>query len=453
MITLYNSLHRQKENFKPIKKNKVGLYTCGPTVYNYAHIGNLRTYIFEDTLKRVLGYNKYKVKHIMNITDVGHLTDDADEGEDKIEKGSKKEGLSAWEIAKKYEQAFKDDLKDLNIISPSKYTRATSYIKEQIKFIKKIEKNGFAYKTSDGLYFDTSKLKSYGKLANLENQKLEAGKRVALGEKKNPTDFALWKLSNPEQKRQMEWKSPWGTGFPGWHIECSAMSAKELGLPFDIHCGGIDHIPVHHTNEIAQCEASYNKKMANFWIHGEFLVINSGKMAKSEGNFITLQTLKDKNISPLSYRYFLLQTHYRKQLTFSWEALESAQIGLRHLYEEVHKLKKIKTKHSQEKIKREFLKKINDDLDIPGALAFVWTNIKENKISYKTLLGFDKVLGLNFKNHKPEKIKITDEIQNLLDSREKARKNKDWKESDRLRDEIQKSGFKVEDTSEGQKMI
>src|SRR3989339_465716 len=259
MLTIYNTLTRQKQEFKPLKKNKAGLYTCGPTVYNYAHIGNLRTYVFEDILRRTLKYHGYDVTHVMNITDVGHLTDDADSGEDKMEKGAAREGKTAWEIAKFYTNAFKKDLKDLNIISPTKFTKATENIKEQIDLIKTLEKKGFAYKTTDGIYFDTSKLPDYGKLANLKNQELKAGARVEMGEKKNITDFALWKFSPADQKRQMERLSPWGKGFPGWHIERSAMSAKYLGQPFDIHCGGIDHVPVHHTNEIAQSEAANDK--------------------------------------------------------------------------------------------------------------------------------------------------------------------------------------------------
>ena len=295
-LYLYNTLTRRIEEFKSIKKNNVGLYTCGPTVYNFAHIGNLRTYVFEDILKRALAYNDYKVKHVMNITDVGHLTDDADEGEDKMEKGSAREGKTAWELAEFYTHAFRLDMEQLNIIKPSIWCRATDHIKEQINLIKKLEKKGFTYATSDGIYFDTSKLKDYGKLANLQNQELRAGVRVDVGDKRSTTDFALWKFSPKLQKRQMEWKSPWGVGFPGWHIECSAMAMKYLGETFDIHCGGVDHIPVHHTNEIAQSEAAYDSSLANFWMHGEFLLMGNDKMAKSGDNFVTLQTLKEKEI-------------------------------------------------------------------------------------------------------------------------------------------------------------
>jgi len=476
-IKLHNTLTRKLEIFKPIKKGSVGLYTCGPTVYNYAHIGNLRTYVFEDILKRVLLYNDYKVKHVMNITDVGHLTSDADEGEDKMEKGAKRENKTAWEIAEFYTQAFKNDMEDLNLFTPSKWCKATDHIKEQINLIKKLEKKEYTYKTSDGVYFDSSKLKDYGKLANLKKQKLKAGVRVDLGEKKNITDFALWKFSNKNEKRQMEWKSPWGIGFPGWHLECSAMSVKYLNQPFDIHCGGIDHIPVHHTNEIAQSEAAFDKPLANYWLHGEFLIVKDGKMAKSANNFITLQTIKDKNITPLAYRYFLLQTHYRKELKFSWKALEAAENGLKHLYNSARKIEDknvgigldlsslcnegvaINNKQSSfakataDTVKDKFLKLINNNLDTPNALALIWKALKDKKINLDTLLKFDEVLGLKIKENLNKKEKVLPaEIQKILDERNKARKNKDWKKSDELREKLEKTGYIIEDTKIGTKI-
>lgn len=562
-MKIYNTLSRSTEEFKPLKKNKVGLYTCGPTVYNYQHIGNLRTYVFEDILKRVLEYNNYKVKHIMNITDVGHLTSDGDTGEDKMEKGSAREGKSAWDIAKFYTKIFKQDLKSLNIIFPARFTNATDNIKEQIALVKKLEKKGFTYQTSDGIYFDTSKLPDYGKLAQLSKQELRAGARVDMGEKKNPTDFALWKLSPAGEKRQMEWKSPWGIGFPGWHIECSAMAEKYLGQPFDIHCGGIDHVPVHHTNEIAQSEAANDKPLANYWMHGEFLTfsfskigiielrgnkkeevknltitientenqseqgsiilrdkitkieylrakyISKGtseyrlntpidltdggtkeiealidkphanpenynikivekyiknidnlsfdeektdiKMSKSSGDFLTLEVLKNKPFNPLAYRYLLLQTHYRKQLTFSWDAVQAAQNGLEHLYTAARELpKKIDTTE----IKKEFLSYINNDLDIAGALALVWTAIKQKNIDLPTLLKFDTVLGLEIKKHLKVKITpLSDEVSKLTAARDQARQNKNWSESDSLRTQIEALGYIVEDTPQGTKVI
>ncbi len=461
-IYLFNSMGRRLEEFKSLKKNKVSLYTCGPTVYNYAHIGNLRTYIFEDILKRVLSYNGYKVKHVMNITDVGHLTDDADDGEDKMEKGSNREGKTAWEIADFYTHEFRADMADLNIIPPYIYCRATDHIPEQIKLIKKLEKKGFTYTTSDGVYFDTSKLKDYGKLANLQNQDLRAGVRIDVGDKKNRTDFALWKLSPKLQKRQMEWKSPWGVGFPGWHIECSAMATKYLGQPFDIHCGGVDHIPVHHTNEIAQSEAAFDKPLSNYWMHGEFLLMGSDKMAKSGDNFVTLRTLKEKGISPLAYRFLLLQTHYRKQLAFSWEALEAGKSGLSHLYQASKKLLKKEEflkSATKEKIEGEkniietFRKNINDDLNISGALGLVWEAVKSNSISIDTLLKFDEVLGLNIKNEINKKeAPLPTEIQSLITKRDEARINKDWAQSDQLRQQLEALGYQVEDSKEGTKL-
>jgi cysteinyl-tRNA synthetase len=313
----------------------------------------------------------------MNITDVGHLTDDGDHGQDKMEKGAAREGKTAWDIAKFYTKIFQQDLEALNIIFPTKFTRATDNIKEQIALVKKLEKKGFTYQTSDGVYFDTSKLSDYGKLAQLDKQELKAGVRVDMGEKKNPTDFALWKFSPANEKRQMEWKSPWGVGFPGWHIECSAMAAKYLGQPFDIHCGGIDHVPVHHTNEIAQSEAANDKPLANYWMHGEFLVLNGAKMSKSSGEFLTVEVLKNKNFNPLAYRYLLLQTHYRKQLSFSWDSLQAAQNGLEHLYTIVEPWKK--GKKGIPEYEKKFTDAISDDLDMPKALAVLWEMIKDTQ--------------------------------------------------------------------------
>lgn len=450
VLKLYNTLSRKIEEFKPLKGKKAGLYACGPTVYDYAHIGNLRSYIIWDVLRRTLKTDGYKVKHVMNITDVGHLTSDADEGEDKIEKGAEREHKTAWEISVFYTNAFMENLADLNIDEPDIICRATDHILEQIKLIKKLEKKGFTYATADGIYFDTAKLASYGTLANLSGQELKPGARIDMGGKKHPTDFALWKFSPKLQKRQMEWKSPWGIGFPGWHIECSAMSKKYLGVPFDIHCGGIDHIPVHHTNEIAQTEAAEGLAPARFWVHNEFLNMGAEKMAKSAGNFITLQTLKDKNISPLAYRYFILQTHYRKQLTFDWEALKGATAGLKHLYRTAAELPvKLDDKPVYEKI----LAELNNDLDTPGALAALWTAMKERKIGKKTLFELDKIFGLKIKDNlqKPAE-EMPDNVLKLVKARDQARTNKDWHKSDELRNELTKLGYNVMDTKEGTKV-
>jgi len=459
MLKLFNTLTKKKEVFKPLKNKKVGLYTCGPTVYWYAHIGNLRTYIFEDILKRTLEYNGYKVKHIMNITDVGHLTSDADTGEDKIEKGAKREKKTVWEIAQFYTNAFKKDIKRLNIKPPNAWTRATDYIKKQIDFIKILEKKGYTYKISDGIYFDTSKIKDYGKLIGKKKVKLKFGARIGkVKGKKNITDFALWKFSPKDKKRQMEWPSPWGKGFPGWHTECVVMAVEKLGIPFDIHCGGIDHIPIHHTNEIAQAEAIFGKNLAKFWLHGEFLILKEGRMGKSEGNIIILDDLIKKGFDALAYRYLCLGAHYRSKLTFSWEALKTAQNSLNHLYEKIQEIylsrENKKSDSFQKKFinyKKKFLSLINDDLNTPLALAFIWKIIKNKKISPKIktdlLFDFDKVLGLNL--NKVKKIKIPQKVKNLVKKRERYRKEKNWEMADKIRQKIENLGYKVEDTKEG----
>lgn len=330
-LQLFDTYTRSVRGFEPLHDNEVGLYTCGPTVYDYAHIGNLRTYIFEDLLRRTFEFNGYTVKHVMNITDVGHLVSDANSGEDKMEKGARRTGKSAWEIADFYAQAFIEDLKRLNIREPDIWCKATEHIPEQIDLIRCIEANGYTYKTSDGIYFDTSKLPDYGYLGRLDIDGLQAGTRIEMGEKHNPTDFALWKFSPPDQQRQMEWDSPWGTGFPGWHIECSAMSEKYLGRYFDIHCGGEDHITVHHTNEIAQTQACYGTRLANFWMHGYFLQLDDARMAKSSGDFLRLQVLIDRGYDPLAYRFFDMSALYRVKLNFSWEGLDSAAKSLDRL--------------------------------------------------------------------------------------------------------------------------
>ena len=460
MLKLYNTLKRKKQTFKPLKDKKVGLYTCGPTVYWYAHIGNLRTYIFNDILKRVLEYNEYKVKHIMNITDVGHLTSDADIGEDKIELRAKKEKKTAWQIAEFYIKAFQKDIKALNIKSPDKWIKATDTIKEQIDLIKLLEKKGYTYQIEDGVYFNTSKIKDYGKLTGSKKRKLKPGARIKMAKgKKNPTDFALWKFAPKGVKRQMEWKSPWGKGFPGWHTECVAINIKYLGIPFDIHTGAIDLIPTHHTNEIAQAEAGYNKDLAKFWLHAEYLVLKQGKMAKSKGHIITINSLIKKEINPLAYRYLTLGTHYKSKLTFSWKSLESAQNALNNLYEktiEINSKKRIiRSKQSLKSYYfKKFLEFINDDLNTPRALALMWDLIKDDKISDKEkhilLLEFDKIFGLNL--NKVKKPRIPEKIKKLVKEREKYRKEKNWKKADKSRKEIEKLGYKIEDTQKGVKI-
>lgn len=446
MLTLYNTLTRQREQFVPRNPTEIGLYTCGPTVYHFAHIGNLRTYIFEDILRRVLQIDGYPVKHVMNITDVGHLTDDADAGEDKMEKGARREGKTAWEVAAFYTTAFMQDLQALNILPAHIICKATDHIPEQIAQVQSLIDKGLTYETSDGIYFDTTKLSDYGKLALLSKQELAAGARVDMGEKKNPHDFALWKFSPAGEKRQMEWEAFGRMGFPGWHIECSAMSMKYLGNQFDLHCGGIDHIPVHHTNEIAQAEGITGQiPWVNYWLHGEHLQIAGDKMAKSGDNFITLQTVVERDLSPLAYRYFLLQAHYRKQLQFNWDALQAATTGLKNLRKEIQKLP-VTGGNDTNAVRAEFMAAVNDDLNTAQAVAILWDAVKAKTIDQTLVAQFDEVLGLDLlKTETVEALDISPEIQTMLAERATARATKNWAESDRLRDAIMAAGFTIED--------
>lgn len=449
MLKLYNTLSRKKEVFKPLK-SPVGIYSCGPTVYWFQHIGNLRTYIFSDLLKRVLLYDNFKIKHVMNVTDVGHLSSDADTGEDKIEQAAKREHKTAKEITEFYLQEFKKDFKKLNITEPDIWSKATEHIKEQIELIKKLEAKGFTYKTSDGIYFDSSKFKDYGKFAGLKIEKLRAGARVSLGEKKNKTDFALWKFSEKPGARQQEWSSPWGVGFPGWHIECSAMSMKYLGETFDIHIGGEEHIPVHHQNEIAQSEAATGKKFVNYWLHTRWLLFKGEKMSKSKGNIYTISALEKKGFHPLVYRYFCLTAHYRTQLNFTLENLTNAQNTYQKLKNIISELKddgKI-----NEKYLKEFEAAIDDDIDMPKALAVLWNLIRDAKAQgkVKTIEKIDNIFGLDLL--KQERVAVPPAIKKLVEEREKARKDKDFKLSDKLREEIKETGYIIEDTDKGPKV-
>ncbi len=462
-LILYNTLTRKKEKFNPIEPGIAKMYCCGPTVYNYAHIGNLRAYFFEDILKRVLLYNGYNVKHVVNITDVGHLVSDDDEGEDKMEKGSSREGKTVWEIADFYTNAFMNDISLLNIIPPTIYCKATDNIREQIDMIKCLEDKGYTYITSDGVYYDTSKFSDYGKLAKLDIEGLEEGKRIEFSsEKKNKTDFALWKFSQKNEKRQMEWKSPWGTGFPGWHIECSAMSRKYLGDTFDIHCGGVDHIPIHHTNEIAQAEACTGKKFVNYWLHGEFLIEEKGKMSKSAGEFLRLQTLIDKGYSPLDFRYFLLMTHYRKKIKFSFENLDAAKNGFSKLKLRIAETKLLLEDSDVIEIARtgkyldKFIDCINNDLNASEGLALTWEMLKDNNLnpSEKILLAnvVDKIFGLDLNNVQALKknLEIPEEIIDLAEKRKIAKKNKDFKLADELRNRMKEKGYEIVDVKGGE---
>lgn len=467
---LYNTLTRQKEEFKPqhpsklwFQKASVSLYTCGPTVYDYPHLGNLRAYVFEDILKRVLIVNGYTVKHVMNITDVGHLTSDADEGEDKMEKGAKRSGKSIQELADYYTKIFKENLKDLNILKPDKWTPATKYIKEQIELVKRLETKGFTYETNQALYFNVAKFPNYTKLSKqkLEDKTVGARSEVVVDkQKKHPADFALWfKLTGRFKNHVLHWPSPWGEGFPGWHMECSAMAMNTLGDTVDIHCGGIDHIQVHHTNEIAQSEAATGKTFVRYWLHCEFLTVDKGRMGKSEGNISTLETLKEKGFLPLAYRYLLLGTNYRSPLSFSWDSLAAAQEGLNNLYDKATALQKPlipfsvkfgKTNPREEKMKNDFISAVNDDLNTSQALALTWELLKsdiEDSCKRELLLEFDKVLGLGFTDLKS--LNIPTKVSTLVKERELARKSKDWIKSDELRQQIETLGFKVEDLEAG----
>ena len=457
-LRFYNTLTQKKEDFEPIIEGKAGMYSCGPTVYNYAHIGNLRTYIFNDILRRVIILNGYELRHVMNITDVGHLTSDADEGEDKMVAGAKRENKSVWDIAKFYEESFFNDTSLLNIQKPEIICRATEHIKDMINMEKKIEKNGFAYFSGGNLYLDTSKIDDYGKLARLRIDDLQHGARIEIDKnKKNYSDFVLWFTKSKFGDQDMKWESPWGTGYPGWHIECCAMSSKYLGEQFDIHTGGIDHIPVHHTNEIAQAEAAFGKKpWVKYWLHGEFLVLDKGKMSKSSGEFLTLQVLIDKGFDPLAFRFLCLGANYRKQLMFSWEAMEGASQGYRNLKNRISELKKNEISYDGKERKsyylEKFLKLINDDLNIPKTLALLNEMIKDSNLGsiekLEIIEYFDRILGLKLLDK--EEADIPGEVLSLAEDREKARSEKNYELSDKYRDMIREKGFEVKDTKDGQ---
>jgi cysteinyl-tRNA synthetase len=456
-LKLYNTLTRQKEPFRPIKSGEAGIYTCGPTVYHYAHIGNMRTYIAEDTLVRVLNYFGFKVKRIMNITDVGHLVSDSDTGEDKMEVGARREGKSAWDIARFYTDAFFKDYKALNCLPADVTCPATDYIKEMIDLVSALEKKGFAYRIGDGIYFDTAKLPDYGKLAGKGHvEGIREGARVEINsEKRSPQDFALWKFSAPAEKRQMEWASPWGTGFPGWHLECSAMAMKHLGETIDIHCGGEDHVAVHHTNEIAQSEGATGKPFAHYWMHIRFLVTGGeGKMSKSAGEFLTTAVLMEKGYDPLAYRYFCFSAHYRKQLEFSWEAMDTSARNVEALRAMVAKLKaeaKAPLLSRNSPAYLAFTEALADDLNLSLALATLW-GVLRSAATPDEKLGFaleaDKVLGLDL-DRAPVQEALAPELAALIKEREAARKAKDFKRSDELRKALSDKGVLIEDTPKG----
>lgn len=453
-IKFYNTLTRKKEEFKPIDEKEVRMYSCGPTVYYFAHIGNLRAYLFMDTLRRVLKYNGYKLKHVMNITDVGHLVSDADEGEDKMMKAAKRENKNPFEIAQFYMDAFLADIDKLNVDRPEIIARATEHIDVMEEYVKKIIENGFTYQTEDTVYFDTSKLDKYGVLSNRNVEDQKAGARVEFDKNKiNISDFALW-IKAPEN-HIMKWDSFFGKSYPGWHLECSAMGCKYLGDHFDIHTGGVDHIPIHHENEIAQSKGYSGKIPANFWMHVEFLQINGGKMSKSLNNLYTLKDLEEKGYEPLVYRMFNFTSNYRAQINFTFEAMDSAKIALNRLREGYLKHCEGNQDVSDDEIKvyeQRFLEAINDDLNMPVAMSVVWDVVKNPNKSQKLknlLLKFDEVLGLDLKNYKKEENVLPEDVLELVKSRNEARANKNWAESDRIRDILIEMGYTVKDSKDG----
>ena len=457
-MKLYNTLTKQKEDFKPLEGNLVRMYSCGPTVYMFAHIGNLRAYIFADTLRRALKYNGYDLKHVMNITDVGHLLSDSDEGEDKMLKTAREQKKTPWEIAEYYTGVFLNDTKKLNIERPEIVCRATEHIPEMIEFVKGLVEKGYGYEISDGIYYDIAKFEDYGKLSGVTLEDQLAGARVEVNEeKRNPADFALWKKA--EREHIMQWASPWGQGFPGWHIECSAMSRKYLGDQFDIHTGGIDHVPIHHENEIAQSQGLTGKNPAIFWAHGEFLLVDGGKMSKSIGNTYTVSQLEERGFDPLAFRLLTFNAHYRSKLNFTWESLKSAQNSLENIREGIiAHLKGNKSIDEKEirELKQEFVDAISEDLNIPNAMAVVWKIIKESRKSKQfreLLIDFDKVLGLGLdKVVEKNEDELPLEVLELVNQRQEARVQKDWKRSDEIRDKIKELGYVVEDSAQGAKV-
>ena len=458
-IYLYNTLSKKKELFKAIDSKEVRIYSCGPTVYKEATIGNMRTNLFQDVLRRILRYNGYTLKHAMNITDVGHLVSDGDEGEDKMLKSAKEEKKSPSEIANYYTKLFFQDLEALNIEKPEIVCKATEHIKEMLKYVENLIENGYAYETSTAVYFDVAKLEQYPILSQLDLEQQKAGARVEVDkEKRNPYDFAVW-IKAPKN-HLMKWDSPFGPSYPGWHIECSAMGQKYLGEQFDIHTGGIDLIPTHHENEIAQSKGRCGKIPANYWMHGEYLLINGGKMSKSLGNVYTIKDIREKGYDPLTYRLFSYSSHYRNKLNFTWEAIESTAKSLERLKKgyQFHLLGKEQVEETKiEALEKKFHQSINDDLNMPLAMGVVWEVIKQEKKSKQfadLLLKFDTVLGLKIDCLlQKQKTEIPQEIMDLVEQRKEARKNKDWKKSDELRDFIQSQGYEIKDTKEDSQII
>lgn len=452
LIRFYNTLTKEKDEFKPLD-DTVKIYTCGPTVYKDATIGNMKSFIFMDTLRRVLKYNGYKLKHVMNITDVGHLVSDSDDGEDKMVKAALEEKKTPLEISEYYTKRFMNDLDRLNIDKPEVICKATEHIEEMKQFVRELLNNGYAYETSTAIYFDVSKLDKYGMLSGIDLRNQKAGARVEVDlEKKNPYDFALW-IKAPEN-HIMKWESDWGLGYPGWHIECSTMSNKYLGEVFDIHTGGIDLVPTHHENEIAQNKGMCGKIPARFWMHCEFLLINGGKMSKSLGNAYLIDDIIEKGYEPLSYKMLCFSSHYRNKLNFTWEALESSQNSLNRLRDGYNKHLNGTDEINEDEIlslKEKFIDAINDDLNIPVAMSVVWNIVKSQKKSKKfadLLSDFDRVLGLNI-DKKENVLDLPADVLSLIEERKKAREEKNWAKSDEIRDKLQNMGYIVKDSKDG----
>ena len=462
-VSLYNTMSRTVEEFKPITEGFVGMYCCGPTVYNYAHIGNLRTYIFEDTLKRVLRHAGYKVKHVMNITDVGHLTGDGDDGEDKMEKSARESGKSVWDIAKFYTDAFFKDYDSLNIIRPDVVCPATQHIPQMIALIKRLEEGGHTYVAGGNVYFSIDTFPEYGRLARLNLDDLKSGARIDIdSNKRNPKDFVLWFTNSKFGEQAMMWDSPWGRGYPGWHIECSAMSMQYLGEHFDIHCGGIDHIPVHHTNEIAQSEAATGKKWVNYWMHGEFLLSEKGKMSKSSGEFLTMSVLVKHGYDPLDYRYFCLGAAYRTQLQFSWQGMDGARAARLGLVERIASLDdKVADVSSVSDKARSYMDQFDafvcNDLSTSRGLSVLWTALKDDGLAdaeKRCVVNYmDQVLGLRLSEIKKKAQdggeEIPAEVMALVEKRAQAKKEKDWASADLYRKQIDEMGYILKDTPAG----
>lgn len=451
MIKLYNTLTKTDEELVPIEKGLVKMYTCGPTVYYWPHIGNMRAYIFMDTLRRVIKYNGYKINGVMNITDVGHLTSDSDDGEDKMEKSAKRENKTPMEIANYYTNIFFDDLNKLNIDIPEHITKATEYIPQMIEFIKKLESKGYTYIIDDGVYFDVSKFKDYGKLSNKNMDEIGVARVEENSQKKHSFDFALWKFV--PDSHIMKWDSPWGVGCPGWHIECSAMSGDILGDHFDIHTGGIDHLPIHHENEIAQNDCAYGHRVVEKWLHNEFVLVDGGKMSKSLGNIYTLNQLKEMGYEPLAYKLFCLNTNYTKKINFTFDGIKASQSSLNTLRKLIAEHKTGTNVVDEEKInkyKSDFLNAINDNLNTPLALGILFSMLRNEPKSrqiYDLAIDFDRVFGLRLDEEVT--LDVPENVKELAELRWQAKLNKDWAKADALRNDILKLGYQILDTKDG----